>query len=46
MVYVTSETLKEIQDNFDKFDDSYTEPFKNTEELLAFFDTMDENVTF
>lgn len=46
MFYVTAKTLKQIQDNFDIFDDSYTEPFKSTEELLAFFATMDENVSF
>lgn len=43
--HATPATCQEIRNNFDKFDDSYTEPFNGTEELVAFFDKMDTTVS-
>lgn len=46
MHHMTASTMEEIRNHFDRFDDSYTEPFASPNELLGFFETMDSDVRF
>lgn len=46
MHYSTPATCQEIRNNFDKFDDSYTEPFQSTGELVEFLNNMDMSVRY